>query len=59
MQDEKYDVDLPMWAGVLPLKQDVLQPPIDAEDLPQGIPVPQYVQEFSRPAYAKAQQAAP
>ena len=54
-QDEKYDLELPLWAGVIPLRQDVPQPAIDAEDLPKGIPVPQYVQQFDRKAKALAQ----
>ena len=55
-QDEKYDLDLDLWAGVLPLRQDVPQRTIDAEDLPARLQgkVPQYVLDFDRKAKAAA-----
>ena len=40
--DEPEDNDLPIWAGVLPLKQ-VAEYPISDEKLPEGIDVPKHV----------------
>jgi len=45
--DDEEDYALPVWAGVLPLD---LTPktPLPDERLPEGIPVPEYVREYSR-----------
>lgn len=43
--DDAEDISLPIWSGVLPIQPQVGQP-IDAPDLPAGIPVPDYVQTF-------------
>lgn len=45
--DEPEDVPMPIWAGVVPMRE-VLQPPIDAPDLAGPYPVPSYVQAWTR-----------
>lgn len=40
--DDEEDINLPYWSGVLPM-QTVFGEPIDAPNLPDGIPVPDYV----------------
>jgi uncharacterized protein len=45
--DQTEDIDLPIWAGVVPLRE-VLGKPIDAPDLQQPYPVPEYVKNWSR-----------
>ncbi|KKN14667.1 hypothetical protein LCGC14_0993780 [marine sediment metagenome] len=42
VKDEKSDIDLPIWAGLLPLKQIAEFPESDAL-LPQGIEIPEHV----------------
>ncbi|MDB4291988.1 pyridoxamine 5'-phosphate oxidase family protein [Maribacter sp.] len=42
VKDEKSDMDLPIWAGLLPLKQVAEYPESDAL-LPQGVKVPDHV----------------
>ncbi len=42
VKDEKSDMDLPIWAGLLPLKQVAELPESDAL-LPEGIEVPEHV----------------
>ena len=46
--DEKADLDLPYWAGQLPLTQRHGRP-IPAPDLTQDLPVPDSVRGWSRP----------
>jgi nitroimidazol reductase NimA-like FMN-containing flavoprotein (pyridoxamine 5'-phosphate oxidase superfamily) len=46
--DEAEDLDLPWWAGVLPLRQSVPQPPVPAPDLGPGREVPEHVAGWSR-----------
>jgi uncharacterized protein len=46
--DEEEDVDLPIWAGVLPLRT-VAERPEDAPGLPPGVEVPANVAEYRRP----------
>jgi nitroimidazol reductase NimA-like FMN-containing flavoprotein (pyridoxamine 5'-phosphate oxidase superfamily) len=48
-KDPDEDLDLPVWAGVLPLRQ-VPGEPIAAKDLTPGIDVPGYVTGYVRPA---------
>lgn len=43
--DEPADVMLPIWAGVVPMRQ-VLDEPVDAPDLISAFPVPDYVQAW-------------
>lgn len=46
--DDEEDLDLPWWAGVLPLRQFVPQNPVAAPDLAPGIDVPGHVSDWSR-----------
>lgn len=46
--DEEEDADLPIWAGVVPLRT-VAGRPEDAPDLPGGVAVPANVAEYRRP----------
>lgn len=46
--DDEEDLDLPWWAGVLPLQQSVPQAPVPAPDLTPGIEVPTHVTAWSR-----------
>jgi hypothetical protein len=46
--DEKADLDLPNWAGQLPLTSG-RGDPIPAPDLGQDLPVPESVRSWSRP----------
>lgn len=43
--DEKEDYDLPVWAGVIPIKQ-VAKPPISDEALPKDITKPKHVLDY-------------
>lgn len=45
--DEEEDYDLPVWAGVIPMRLQTLSP-IDDERLTEGIAVPDYVTNYSR-----------
>ena len=45
--DEKADLDLPHWAGQLPLTSGTADP-VPAPDLAQGLPVPESVRGWSR-----------
>lgn len=45
--DDDADYVLPVWAGVIPMRQQTL-PPIDDERLTEGIAVPDYVVNYSR-----------
>ncbi|MCB0193383.1 MAG: pyridoxamine 5'-phosphate oxidase family protein [Anaerolineae bacterium] len=44
-KDEAEDYDLPIWAGVLPIKQQIL-PPQDDPKLAEGISTPDYIREY-------------
>lgn len=46
--DEPEDLSMPIWAGVVPMRQ-VLDRPIDAPDLQHSYPVPSYVLTASGP----------
>ena len=45
--DVPADVDLPIWAGVVPLTEHFGEP-IDAPDLPDGIAIPDYIRQWKR-----------
>ncbi|NND85109.1 MAG: pyridoxamine 5'-phosphate oxidase family protein [Acidimicrobiia bacterium] len=45
--DDEEDVELPIWAGVLP-RSDAWGPPIPAEDMPDGLDVPDHVTGYGR-----------
>jgi nitroimidazol reductase NimA-like FMN-containing flavoprotein (pyridoxamine 5'-phosphate oxidase superfamily) len=47
-QDESDDLDLPVWAGVLPFESTV-GAPMDAPDLDPGIPAPPYLAATQAP----------
>jgi len=44
--DDEEDYQLPVWAGVLPLRVEAGAPEADPR-LPEGTPVPEYVERFS------------
>jgi len=46
--DEQADMDLPYWAGVLPLELGAAEP-VTAPDLVEDLPVPEHVRNWSRP----------
>ncbi len=46
--DDAEDLDLPWWAGVLPLRNAVPEAPVPAPDLTPGIEVPTHVSGWSR-----------
>ncbi len=50
-KDDAEDLGLPIWAGVIPLRQ-VADPPIPAPDLSAGIPTPGYASGYQREAGA-------
>jgi len=43
--DDKADLDLPFWAGVLPIRPEYGEP-ISADDLKPGISIPDYARNF-------------
>jgi nitroimidazol reductase NimA-like FMN-containing flavoprotein (pyridoxamine 5'-phosphate oxidase superfamily) len=43
--DEEADLDLPVWAGVVPVRQQMGEP-VNAPDLKEGIPVPDYLRRY-------------
>ena len=43
--DDEEDHDLPIWAGVLPIKQ-VIQTPVKADYTDASVPVPEYVEKY-------------
>ena len=45
--DDAADIDLPIWAGVLPLRLEVDEPE-PASGLPDGIDVPGYLSRYGR-----------
>jgi len=46
-EDEPADIDLPIWAGVVPMRE-MFHAPIPAPDLKDAYPVPEYVKGWSR-----------
>ncbi len=46
-KDWHEDLDLPVWAGVVPLRMTAGEP-IPVDDLPDGVSVPPYVSGFRR-----------
>ena len=50
--DDEEDYDLPIWAGVIPLRL-VADEPIADPRLPPGIEVPDYARRYSRPFKSK------
>lgn len=46
--DDEEDLELPWWAGVLPLSQSVPGEPVPAPDLTPGIEVPAHISGWSR-----------
>jgi nitroimidazol reductase NimA-like FMN-containing flavoprotein (pyridoxamine 5'-phosphate oxidase superfamily) len=46
--DEKADLELPYWAGQLPLTQGTGEP-VPAPDLTQDLPVPDHIARWTRP----------
>jgi uncharacterized protein len=46
--DDEEDLDLPWWAGVLPLRGAVPSAPVPAPDLAPGVEVPAHVAGWSR-----------
>ena len=45
--DADDDVRLPIWAGTVPIRE-AFGEPVDAPDLPDGLPVPDYVRRWRR-----------
>ncbi len=45
--DDPEDMDLNVWAGVLPLRLVTLSPEVDESGIP-GLPVPDYLREYQR-----------
>ncbi len=46
-KDDAEDLELPVWAGVVPLRM-VADPPVPAPDLTAGIPTPEYAARYRR-----------
>jgi hypothetical protein len=46
-KDDPEDLDLPVWAGVIPLAMTAGQP-ISADGLPRGVSVPEYARDYRR-----------
>jgi nitroimidazol reductase NimA-like FMN-containing flavoprotein (pyridoxamine 5'-phosphate oxidase superfamily) len=55
-KDDAEDMDLPIWAGQVPL-HTVADPPIADDGLPAGVDVPTYASNYTRPAAATASSA--
>jgi hypothetical protein len=47
-RDRDADLSLPVWAGVLPLRQVTLEP-VPAPDLGPSAAAPDYVRDYRRP----------
>ena len=47
-EDDKADYELDTWAGVVPLQQAAPQAPVVDPKLKIGIPIPDYVVNYSR-----------
>jgi len=45
--DDEDDYDLPVWAGLLPMQEMSLSP-IPDERLKDGVPLPEYIEKYSR-----------
>jgi len=45
--DDEEDYELQIWAGVLPIRQQILDP-VAGDRISEGIPVPDYVRSFVR-----------
>jgi len=45
VNDEPEDYNLPIWAGVIPLKQ-IAEPPVSDEKLMDGIEIPEHVMDY-------------
>ncbi len=45
VSDEPEDVNLPVWAGLMPIKQ-IAEYPISAQDLPKNIEIPKHVLDY-------------
>ena len=43
--DDKEDRDLPVWAGLLPVKQ-IIEAPVTADYTDDSVPVPEYVKKY-------------
>ena len=43
--DDERDMDLPVWAGVIPMRQ-AIEPPVPAPDARRDVPLPDYLREF-------------
>jgi uncharacterized protein len=50
-KDDAEDMDLPIWAGQVPL-HTVAEPPVADDGLPSGVDVPIYASKYARPAVA-------
>jgi nitroimidazol reductase NimA-like FMN-containing flavoprotein (pyridoxamine 5'-phosphate oxidase superfamily) len=50
-KDKVEDLGLPVWAGEVPLRV-CPQAPIPHEELPAGLPVPEYAASYTRPGWA-------
>ena len=48
-KDFEHDLDLPIWAGLIPLRLTA-EPPQTAEQVPAGVVVPDYVSAYDRPS---------
>ncbi len=48
--DDKEDMDLPVWAGVIPAAMTFGAPMPDATCAEKGLPVPDYASDYQRPA---------
>jgi len=46
-KDWHEDLNLPVWAGVVPLRVTAGEP-VPVDDLPDGVPVPAYVAGYRR-----------
>lgn len=46
--DDKEDMDLPYWAGVIPINQ-VYGEPVPSADLPEDVETPEYALHYQRP----------
>ncbi len=51
--DDKADLELPYWAGVIPVQQ-VYGEPLASQDLHESIELPDYARHYQRPGQEKA-----
>jgi uncharacterized protein len=47
-KDDEEDMDLPIWAGVVPIYM-ATDPPLAEDALPEGLKVPEYASQYERP----------